>query len=77
MSARLADTLRTAPAADAIARAVAGGDEAWIVGGAVRDALAGRPVVDVDLAVAGDEAALARRIADAAGGFAFELSAEF
>ena len=29
---------------------------AWIVGGAVRDALAGRAVVDLDLAVAGDEA---------------------
>ena len=77
MSTPLADTLRAAPAADAIARAVASGDEAWIVGGAVRDALAGRPVVDLDLAVAGDEAALARRIADRAGGFAFELSAEF
>jgi putative nucleotidyltransferase with HDIG domain len=48
-----------------------------MVGGAVRDALAGRDVVDLDLAVAGDHAAAARLIADAAGGPAFELSAEF
>jgi putative nucleotidyltransferase with HDIG domain len=51
--------------------------EAWIVGGAVRDALADQQVVDVDLAVSGDPADAARRIAKAAGGPAFELSAEF
>ena len=57
--------------------ALSDNEEAWIVGGAVRDALAGRAVVDVDLAVAGDEADAARRIARAAAGPAFELSAEF
>ena len=36
--------------------ALAGGvvEEAWIVGGSVRDALLGRPIRDVDLAVRGE-----------------------
>ncbi len=60
------------------ARAALGPDAAaWIVGGAVRDAARGVPVADVDLALAGDAAAAARAIAAAAGGHAFELSAEF
>lgn len=69
--------LRAAPVV--VARGAQGGEDppAWIVGGAVRDALAGREVVDLDLAVAADEAGAARRIADACGGVAFELSAEF
>ena len=47
----------------------------WIVGGAVRDALLGREVTDVDLAVAGRRAEAARaRSRRAAGGHAFELS---
>jgi hypothetical protein len=58
-------------------RALAGEEGVWIVGGAVRDAALGRPVTDIDLAVKGSPGALARRIADAGGGFAFELSAEF
>ncbi len=60
----------------AIARDAVGGD-GWIVGGAVRDAVLGRPVVDLDLAVTGDEQTAARAIARAAGGPVFELSAEF
>ena len=43
----------------------------------MRDAALDRPVTDIDLAVSGDPGAAARRIADAADGFAFELSAEF
>ena len=51
---------------------------AWVVGGAVRDAALGRPVVDADLAVnAGDEEAAAREIARGGGGAAFQLSEEF
>jgi len=63
----------------AVARGALGedADSTWIVGGAVRDAIAGRPVVDLDLAVSANEESVARRIADACGGFAFELSAEF
>lgn len=61
-----------------VARAVLGAAaEAWIVGGAVRDAASGVAVADVDLALGGDVEVAARAIADAAGGHAFELSAEF
>ncbi len=73
----LADRLEAAPLV-AIARgALAGGEEAWIAGGAVRDAALGREVTDLDLAVAGDPAPAARAIAAAGEGHAFELSAEF
>jgi poly(A) polymerase len=51
--------------------------DAWIVGGAIRDALLGEPVRDADLAVApGEEDDAARAIARIAGGFAFPLSEE-
>jgi len=73
----VAAALRGAPAVEVASAALADAGDAWMVGGAVRDALAGRDVVDLDLAVAGDHAAAARLIADAAGGPAFELSAEF
>jgi poly(A) polymerase len=50
----------------------------WIVGGAIRDALLGRPVADADLAVdRGTEEEAARAIARVAGGTAFPLSEEF
>ncbi len=65
------------PAAAAARVALADWPGAWAVGGAVRDALLGRPVVDLDLVVAGDERDAARRIAAEAGGPAFELSSEF
>ena len=71
------ESLRGAPAVELAQGALAGYGEAWIVGGAVRDALLGRPVVDLDLAVAGAEADAAGRIAAAGTGFAFELSSEF
>jgi poly(A) polymerase len=59
------------------ARAALPGRGAWIVGGAVRDALLGRPIVDVDLAVDGSPEEAARGIARAGRGPSFELSAEF
>lgn len=72
------DALAASPAAAVAWSELAPADDpAWVVGGAVRDAILGRPVVDVDVAVAGDPAAAARGIAKAAGGHAFELSAEF
>jgi putative nucleotidyltransferase with HDIG domain len=50
---------------------------AWIVGGAIRDALLGEVVADADLAVErGREEAAARAIAKVAGGSAFRLSEE-
>lgn len=68
--------LRDSPAVAAAAGAVEA--EAWVVGGAVRDAALGRPVIDADLAVAvGAERDSARAIARAAGGAAFRLSEEF
>lgn len=49
----------------------------WIVGGAIRDALLGERVADVDLAVErGEEERAARAIARVAGGSAFTLSEE-
>jgi poly(A) polymerase len=73
----LGDRLAAAPLVAAAARALSGEDDAWIVGGAVRDAALGRDVVDLDLAVAGDPGRAARAVAAELGEHAFELSAEF
>jgi poly(A) polymerase len=53
------------------------GEPAWLVGGAVRDRLLGRPTRDFDVAVAGDPAEAAGRVARAAGGTPFHLSDAF
>lgn len=55
----------------------AAGAGAWIVGGAVRDAILEYEVTDVDLVVAGDPEGVARAIAGSLDGIAFELSEEF
>jgi poly(A) polymerase len=69
------DALRRAPG---VAPALDLDHEAWFVGGAVRDALMGRDVVDVDLAVLpGEEEGIARALAKASGGAPFPLSEEF
>jgi poly(A) polymerase len=73
----IAERLAAAPLVGLARQALAGDPEAWIAGGAVRDAALDREVTDLDLAVAGDPAAAARAIARAGGGHAFELSAEF
>lgn len=49
------------------------GEEAWVVGGAVRDLLLGRPVVDLDVACSRPRDA-AHRFAQAFGGAVFPLS---
>jgi tRNA nucleotidyltransferase/poly(A) polymerase len=49
---------------------------AWLVGGAVRDALLGRRLHDLDLAVTGDGLALARAVADSLGAPYFPLDSE-
>jgi poly(A) polymerase len=50
---------------------------AWIVGGALRDELLGRPVTDVDVAVEGDPQPPARALAAQVGGPVFPLSEAF
>ena len=59
------------------AREVLAGREAWLVGGAVRDQLLGRPTDDVDVSLEGDPREAARAVARATGGFAFQLSGAF
>jgi tRNA nucleotidyltransferase/poly(A) polymerase len=62
---------------DAVAEALAG-ERAWIVGGALRDELLGRPIADVDVALpAGAVRDAAKRLSRAVRGPAFELSGEF
>jgi hypothetical protein len=56
-----------------LAREILDGEEAWVVGGAVRDELLGREVIDVDIACA-DPKAAARAYARRAGGAPFPLS---
>ena len=56
-----------------LAQEILEGDEAWVVGGAVRDELLGRPVVDLDIACREPEAA-ARRYARRSEGAPFPLS---
>jgi putative nucleotidyltransferase with HDIG domain len=70
------EALRSAPLVAAAAAALPD-QEAWIVGGAVRDAALGDEVRDLDLAVPGDPGAAARALAGPLGGHAFELSSEF
>jgi poly(A) polymerase len=69
--------LDAAPLVGLARQALAGQPQAWIAGGAVRDAALGREVTDLDLAVSGDPAHAAKAITRAGGGHAFELSAEF
>jgi Poly A polymerase head domain len=49
------------------------GEHAWVVGGAVRDELLGRPVLDLDIAC-GEPRTAAHRFADRFGGAVFPLS---
>lgn len=61
-----------------VAREALAGEDAWIVGGATRDALLGRGFRDLDLSVEpGRERDAARAIAAAAGGHAFVFSREW
>jgi poly(A) polymerase len=61
-----------------VARAALAGWPAWLVGGAVRDRVLGRPLTDLDVVVDGDPERAARAIASAAGRAAcFALSEDF
>lgn len=72
----IAERLAAAPVVRT-AREALGGREAWIVGGAVRDAVLGGEVSDLDLALPGPVEEPARSLARLGQGHAFELSAEF
>ena len=56
-----------------LAQEILAGEEAWVVGGALRDELLGRPVVDIDVACRKPEEA-ARAYARRSGGAPFPLS---
>lgn len=71
------ERLAAAPLVAAVREALGERGDAWIVGGAVRDAALGRAVTDVDLAVGGEPRDAARAVAAALGGHVFELSSEF
>lgn len=73
----LPDRLDASPLVGLARRALEGRTDAWIAGGAVRDAALGREVTDLDLAVAGDPEQAAKAIASEGDGHAFELSSEF
>jgi len=73
----LSERLLDEPLVAAARRALSGGEGVWVVGGAVRDALLGEAVADLDLAVAGDPGTVAKAVAREIGEHAFELSAEF
>ena len=71
----------SAEALDIVGPALAG-QQAWIVGGAVRDRVLGKSVVDLDVVIDGDPAGAARSIALQAkqvgsGAACFPLSEEF
>jgi poly(A) polymerase len=61
----------------AAARAALAGQDAWLVGGAVRDRLLGRVTTDFDVALPGDPRGAARRLARATGAAPFSLSDAF
>ena len=65
------------PAGTGAVREALAGEQAWIVGGTVRDALLDRETADLDVAVAGDPETAARRVARAIGGPVFALSERF
>jgi tRNA nucleotidyltransferase (CCA-adding enzyme) len=60
--------LRTVPGARPVLAALEGEEEVHLVGGAVRDLLLGRTPRELDLVVAGDAMAVARRAAERLGG---------
>ena len=73
----LSARLEASPLVGITRRALAGSDGVWVVGGAVRDAVLGRDVTDLDLAVRGDPEQAVKAVAREGDGHAFELSAEF
>ncbi|HWC07421.1 MAG TPA: hypothetical protein VG458_00070, partial [Solirubrobacterales bacterium] len=69
--------LADAPVVAAVRAALGDAEGVWIAGGAVRAAVLGIEVADLDLAVAADPGPIAKAIGKGLGEHAFELSAEF
>ena len=78
-SGQLSERLAAEPLVQTVREALGedAAEELWIVGGAVRDALLGRPVRDLDLVVNGDPEKVARKLSRAVGGPVFPLSKAF
>jgi poly(A) polymerase len=62
---------------EALAAVAAIEERAWLVGGALRDRLLGRPSADFDVAVAGDPRSIAAQLARRVAGHRFQLSEGF
>lgn len=77
LGARVEEALARSSAVRVARKALRERERTWIVGGAIRDAILGREVTDVDLAVAVDPEQVARVLARAADGSPFQLSEEF
>jgi hypothetical protein len=70
-----ADTFALPPIAHDI-RDRLGDSKAWLVGGAVRDLILGRPVADIDVVLRGSGIDAARNVADSLGAAFYPLDAE-
>lgn len=70
-------TPQPAPIADPLEAIAAIEVPAWLVGGALRDCLLGRPTTDYDVTVAGEPRLVARQLAKLVAGHRFELSEGF
>ncbi len=78
MNDKSIDRLLSAPPVAAVREALGeAAGSAWLVGGTVRDALLGREVRDVDVAIDGVPEEAARAVASAVRGPAFQLSESF
>jgi len=64
MSADVFAALRALPGGAVVLDRLGAREDVWVVGGAVRDGLLGRPAKDLDLVVAGDAATLAADLGD-------------
>ena len=76
-AAAVADRIAGSPSGRRVVEALSGAGGVFVVGGAVRDAILGREVEDLDLVYEGDPAELAAALAAPADAYAFQLSEQF
>ncbi len=70
------ESLTFPPVLESVRKALPDGLTVYLVGGAVRDALLGRPVHDLDFALARDAIPVSRRVANALGADFYPLDPE-